>query len=207
MKRLVISIIATLAIISIANAANPPQKKVTVVKAPTSTKVTTNKPVTPAKATVKKPVATTKKTVVKKDSVVAPTEKHYCIHITKADFLSKIADIDTNPNEWKYLGDKPCIIDFYTTWCGPCRVIAPVLEEIAKEYEGRIYIYKADAEKEILLAQAFKVQAYPTLVFCPMKGGPQMAKGALPKAQLIEIIDRVLLEKTAPPPPALLQRR
>ncbi len=133
--------------------------------------------------------------------------KKHTIYITKADFVKKVSDLDKDPISWKYLGDKPCIIDFYTTWCGPCRTLAPILEELAKEYEGKIYIYKADAEKEVELARAFKVQAYPTLIFCPMQGNPQMAKGALPKGQIVDIINQVLLKKQAPPPPAFLQRR
>ncbi len=135
------------------------------------------------------------------------SEKRYAITIDKPYFIKNISDIDKNPNEWKYLGDKPCIIDFYTTWCGPCRMLAPVLEDLAKQYEGKIYIYKANAEKEKEIAQAFKVQAYPTLIFCPMSGNPQMAKGALPKAQLVEAIEQILLKKKAPAPPPLLQRK
>lgn len=164
---------------------------------------TTKKTTTSQKVVAKKPVNTT----VKKDSIKNTEQKNHCIYITKADFIKKIANIDKDPNNWNYLGNKPCIIDFYTTWCGPCRTIAPVLEELAKEYEGKIYIYKVDAEKEKELARAFKVEAYPTLIFCPMKGNPQMAKGALPKAQLVEIINQLLLKKQVTPPPPFLQRR
>ena len=79
------------------------------------------------------------------------------IHLTKAEFLSKVANYEANPNEWKYVGDKPCIIDFYAAWCGPCKTIAPILEDLAKEYDGQIYIYKVDTEAEQELAGAFGI--------------------------------------------------
>ncbi|MCI1647711.1 MAG: thioredoxin domain-containing protein, partial [Bacteroides sp.] len=77
------------------------------------------------------------------------------IALTKADFLTKVANYETNPNEWKYLGDKPAIVDFYATWCGPCKAVAPILEELAEEYKDQIYIYKVDTDKEQELAGAF----------------------------------------------------
>lgn len=117
------------------------------------------------------------------------------IHITKAEFLTKIANYEASPKEWKYLGDKPCIIDFYATWCGPCKVIAPILEELAKEYEGQIYIYKIDTDKEQELAAAFGIQSIPTLYFCPMDGAPQVAQGAMPKEAFKKSIDEILLKK------------
>ena len=79
------------------------------------------------------------------------------IHVTKADFLTKVADYEKNPTDWKYLGDKPAIIDFYASWCGPCKMIAPVLEELAAQYDGEVYIYKVDTEKEQELASVFKI--------------------------------------------------
>lgn len=117
------------------------------------------------------------------------------IKLTKADFLAKVANYETNSEEWKYLGDKPAVIDFYADWCGPCKAIAPVLEELAAEYDGEIYIYKIDTEKEQELAAAFGIRSIPSLLFVPMSGDPQMAQGALPKATLKEAIDTVLLNK------------
>lgn len=117
------------------------------------------------------------------------------IHLTKADFLAKVANYETNPEEWKYLGDKPAIIDFYASWCGPCKMIAPILEELAEEYDGEIYIYKIDTEKETELAAAFGIRSIPTLLFVPMDGQPQMAQGALPKETFKEAIQSVLLKK------------
>ncbi len=115
------------------------------------------------------------------------------IHLTKADFLSKVANYETNPTEWKYEGDKPCIIDFYASWCAPCKTVAPILEDLAKEYEGQIYIYKVDTEAEQELAGAFGIRSIPTILFCPMEGAPQMAQGALPKDTFKKAIADVLL--------------
>ena len=117
------------------------------------------------------------------------------IHLTKAEFLSKVANYEANPTEWKYLGDKPCIIDFYASWCGPCKTIAPILEDLAKEYDGQIYIYKINTEEEQELASAFGIKSIPTLLFCPMNGAPQMAQGAMPKDAFKQAINDVLLKK------------
>lgn len=117
------------------------------------------------------------------------------IALTKADFLKKVADYEKNPEEWKYLGDKPALIDFYASWCGPCKALAPVLEELAAEYGDQIYIYKINTEEEQELAAAFGIRSIPTLLFVPMTGKPQMAQGALPKASLKEAIDKVMLGK------------
>lgn len=117
------------------------------------------------------------------------------IHLTKADFLKKVADYETNPQEWKYLGDKPALIDFYATWCGPCKALAPVLEELAAEYGDQIYIYKVDTGEEQELAAVFGIRSIPSLLFIPREGKPQMAVGAMPKAALKEHIDRILLGK------------
>ena len=117
------------------------------------------------------------------------------IHLTKADFLKKVVDYESNPKEWKYLGDKPALIDFYASWCGPCKALAPVLEELAAESGDQIYIYKIDTEQEQELAAVFGIRSIPTLLFVPMEGKPQMAQGAMPKAALKEIIDNSLLNK------------
>jgi len=117
------------------------------------------------------------------------------IHLTKAEFLSKVANYEANPTEWKYLGDKPCIIDFYASWCGPCKTIAPILEDLAKEYDGQIYIYKINTEEEQELAAAFGIRSIPTILFCPMTGAPQMAQGALPKDAFKQAITDVLFKK------------
>ena len=122
-------------------------------------------------------------------------KKMQTIHLTKSEFLAKVADYETSPNEWKYLGDRPAVIDFYASWCGPCKMIAPILEDLAAEYGDSIYIYKINTEEEQELAAAFGIQSIPTLLFVPMEGAPQMAQGAMPKNALKEAIDKVLLNK------------
>lgn len=125
----------------------------------------------------------------------APCFLMQTIHLTKSEFLAKVADYETSPNEWKYLGDRPAVIDFYASWCGPCKMIAPILEELAAEYGDSIYVYKINTEEEQELAAAFGIQSIPTLLFVPMEGAPQMAQGAMPKNALKEAIDKVLLNK------------
>lgn len=117
------------------------------------------------------------------------------IQLTKADFLTKVSDYESSPKEWKYLGDKPALIDFYASWCGPCKMIAPVLEELAAEYGDQIVIYKIDTEKEEELAAAFGIRSIPSLLFVPLNGKPQMAQGAMSKADFKRAIDKILLNK------------
>ena len=119
-----------------------------------------------------------------------PTTK--VVHITKADFLKKVYDFEKNPDEWKYLGSQPAIVDFYADWCGPCRQLSPVLDELAKEYSGKLTIYKVNVDKERGLATFFGIRSIPTLLFIPMKGKPQRSLGALSKTELKGIIKDVL---------------
>ena len=118
-------------------------------------------------------------------------------HLTKETFLEKVFNYEEN-KEWKYAGDKPCIIDFYADWCGPCRIAAPVLEELAKEYEGRIHIYKVDTEKERELAAVFGIQSIPAFLFVPKDGRPTMSNGIAQtpeqtKEMFRRMIDEILL--------------
>lgn len=117
------------------------------------------------------------------------------IEINKADFLTKVANIETSPKEWKYLGDKPAIVDFFATWCGPCRALAPVLEEVAGEYGDSLNVYKIDVDKEEELASFFGIRSIPTLLFIPMQGNPQMVVGGMAKSDLKKVIDNTLLKK------------
>ena len=129
------------------------------------------------------------------DNKLKTENKMKTIHLTKAEFLKKVANYETNPNEWKYLGDKPAIVDFYASWCGPCKTIAPILEELAAEYGDKIYIYKVDTEEEEELAAAFGIRSIPSLLFIPMNGKPQMAQGAMPKSAFKDAINEILLKK------------
>ncbi|MDO5571943.1 MAG: thioredoxin [Bacteroidales bacterium] len=110
------------------------------------------------------------------------------IELTKVDFLKKVTNFQTNPESWKYLGNKPAIIDFYATWCGPCKRLAPILEEIANEFDGKVVVYKIDCEKEPDLAKQYQIKSIPTLFFVPMKGDPIVVKGALSKDQVKQYI-------------------
>lgn len=112
-------------------------------------------------------------------------------HLTTETFKEKVFNYDVN-KEWKFEGDKPCLIDFYADWCGPCRMVAPILEELAKEYDGKLNIYKVDTDKEQELAMVFGIQSIPSLLFVPKDGQPQMAMGALPKETFKRAIKDVL---------------
>lgn len=112
--------------------------------------------------------------------------------LTKATFLEKVFDFEKN-QEWKFEGNLPCIIDFYADWCGPCKMVAPILEELSTEYAGKINVYKIDTEAEQELAGAFGIRSIPSLLFVPKDGQPQMAVGALPKDAMKKAIDEVLL--------------
>ncbi len=112
-------------------------------------------------------------------------------HLTKQTFLEKVFNYEKN-KEWKFEGDKPCIIDFYADWCQPCKMVAPILEELSKEYEGKIDIYKVDTEAEQELAAVFGIRSIPSILFCPVNDQPQMAVGALPKATFEQAIKDVL---------------
>lgn len=112
-------------------------------------------------------------------------------HLTKETFKEKVFNFEAN-KEWKYEGSKPCMIDFYADWCGPCKMVAPVLEELQKEYGDKLVIYKVDTEEQQELAGMFGIQSIPSLLFVPTEGQPQMAMGALPKQSFEKAISDVL---------------
>ncbi|MHB8929546.1 MAG: thioredoxin [Melioribacteraceae bacterium] len=112
-------------------------------------------------------------------------------HLTKETFLEKIFDFEKN-TEWKYAGKLPAVIDFWAEWCGPCRMVGPVIEELSKEYEGKVNFYKVDTDAEQELSAAFGIRSIPSLLFIPAEGQPKMAMGALPKAELKKIIEQEL---------------
>lgn len=113
-------------------------------------------------------------------------------NLTKQTFLEKVFNYEKN-QEWKFEGKLPAMIDFYADWCGPCKMVSPIIEELSEEYAGKIDFYKIDTDAEQELAMAFGIRSIPSLLFIPKDGQPQMAVGALPKDTLIEIIEKELL--------------
>lgn len=112
-------------------------------------------------------------------------------HLTKESFKEKVFNFELN-TDWKYEGKTPCMIDFYADWCGPCRMVAPLLEELQTEYGDKLVIYKVNTEDEQELSSMFGIQSIPSLLFVPVEGQPQMAMGALPKATFEQAIAEVL---------------
>lgn len=112
-------------------------------------------------------------------------------HLTKETFQSKVFDYEKN-KEWKFEGTKPCIIDFYADWCGPCKMVAPILEELSTEFVGKMDVYKVNTEEEQELAGAFGIRNIPSFLFVPLNGQPQMAMGALPKETFVKAFKDVL---------------
>ncbi len=119
--------------------------------------------------------------------------KSYVKHIDSQEFRTEIFDF-AQENTWKFKGNKPCIVDFYATWCGPCRSISPYLDELSVKYKDQINIYKVDVDKNKELAQAFGAHSIPLLIFIPKTGEPQSNRGALPKSELERAIMTVLLK-------------
>lgn len=120
-------------------------------------------------------------------------------NIAKADFLRNVMNYEKNPTQWVYLGDKPCIIDFYADWCGPCKISAPIIEELAKVYEGKINFYKVNTDQETELSAAFGIRSLPSFLYCPKNGNPQMSAGIArsaeeTKAMFVKIIEEFLLK-------------
>ncbi len=128
----------------------------------------------------------------------ASAEAGKTVKLTKQDFLEKVMNYEKNQTEWVYEGDKPALIDFYADWCGPCKIAAPILEELAKEYEGKIHIYKVDTQKEGELASVFGIQSIPAFLFVPKDGRPTMSNGIAQtpeetKEMFRKMIDEILL--------------
>lgn len=113
--------------------------------------------------------------------------------LTKAEFSKKVSNLEAG-NPWKFLGTRPAVIDFFATWCAPCKMLSPILDEIAQEYEGKVDVYKIDVDQERDLAARFNIRSVPTLLFVPLNDTPQMAQGAMPKVQLKNAINEVLLK-------------
>ncbi len=113
-------------------------------------------------------------------------------HLTKQTFLEKVFNYEKN-KEWKFEGELPCLIDFYADWCAPCKMVAPIMDELAEEYKGKVNFYKINTENEQELAAAFGISSIPSLLFVPKEGQPQMAVVALPKESMVKVIEDELL--------------
>ena len=113
-------------------------------------------------------------------------------YLNKEDFTAKVANV-WNGEEWKYLGDKPAIIDFFATWCGPCKALSPILDEVADKYKDQIYVYKVDVDQQEELSALFNIRTVPSLLFIPMEGKPKRGRGVMPKSDLEYAIKTVLL--------------
>ncbi len=117
--------------------------------------------------------------------------------LTRNEFLDRVYNYEKYPGEWRYEGDRPALIDFYATWCGPCKAMAPIVEDMAGAYGDRIAVYKVDVDKEPELAAAFGIRSIPTFYLIPMSGKPTIIQGAMSKQQLAGQIDHALLNKSA----------
>lgn len=117
------------------------------------------------------------------------------IQMDQQMFLNQVFDYTTGSTDWKYKGEKPAVIDFYATWCGPCRMVAPLLKSLAEEYKDQIVVYKVDTDKEKELSAAMGIQSLPTIVFIPQTGQPQVIVGAADKATFKRAVEEVLLKK------------
>ncbi len=134
---------------------------------------------------------TTAKAPAKAKTVQTTTSEGKVVHLTKAEFDKLVCN--TNEAKWKFIGDKPCVIDFYATWCGPCKMISPFLDEFAEKYKGQLNIYKIDVDKERELASMFGANSIPLLIFVPKQGEPSSQRGALDKASLETAIRTAVL--------------
>ncbi len=112
--------------------------------------------------------------------------------LTAADFKKLVMDYENHPQEWVFEGKRPAVVDFYATWCGPCKMMSPVVEEFAKEYKGKVDFYKIDVDKEKELASVFGIQSIPMFLFIPTKGKPTVQMGAMEKAEFGELVKSVL---------------
>jgi thioredoxin len=113
-------------------------------------------------------------------------------HLTKQTFLKKVFDYEKY-KEWKFEGELPAMVDFWAPWCGPCRMVGPILDELSEEYKGKVNIYKVNTDEEQELGAVFGIRSIPSLLFIPKEGQPKMAVGALPKEALKEVIEKELL--------------
>ena len=115
-------------------------------------------------------------------------------HITYQDFIDKIWDFEKSPEEFKFKGKTPAIVDFYADWCGPCRKVGPIMEKLAKDYDGKLAVYKVNVDKEKDLAAAFQVRSIPMVLFIPLEGQPMMQVGAMAESEYKKVVEERLLK-------------
>ena len=127
-------------------------------------------------------------------SLTLPVVAEDVVYITAEQFQERIFDYK-NEKDWVFKGNKPCVIDFYTTWCGPCKRLAPIMEEMSQKYCEQVLFYKADTERERELAYVFNINSIPQVLYIPMEGKPLLLKGLYPKEEIVRIIDEFLLNK------------
>ena len=127
-------------------------------------------------------------------TMMMPLMAEDVVYITTEQFRERIFDYK-NEKDWKFNGKKPCVIDFYTTWCGPCKRLAPIMEELSQKYCDKVVFYKADTERERELAYVFGINSIPQVLYVPVDGKPMLLKGLYPKEEIVKIIDEFLLEK------------
>lgn len=135
-----------------------------------------------------------KKEIASVDGAEQSATEVEVIYMTTEQFKKEIFDYTTE-KEWKYKGKTPCVVDFYADWCGPCKKVAPIMEELAKQYKGKIKFYKVNTDKEKELAGAFGISGIPSILFVPQAGQPQMTSGAYPKEEYIKMIDQIIYGK------------
>ena len=133
-----------------------------------------------------------KKTTIVKEQTNKEEKKMNVKELTLESFKNSIMDYEANPNEWKFKGERPAVIDFYAVWCGPCKATAPILDSLAKEYDGKVDFYKVDIDKQQELSTMFDIRSIPTLLFIPKEGKPQMQVGAMDHTQLENAIKSIL---------------
>ena len=114
------------------------------------------------------------------------------IHLTKGGFERRVSEINKLAERWNFIGERPAVIDFYAPWCGPCKRLSPIIDEVANEFEGKVDIYKVNVDEEQELSDLFQIRSIPTLLFIPMDGEPIRTMGAMSKAQIIENISELL---------------